>query len=176
MRAVRSARSGLGVALLAALSIAGTSGSAGAGSPTGAHRLLDSQGQPGATCVYDGADVDSALVSIKVRPPLLYAQNRRPGKVDKQTVGWRYVVESSPDDFEWTQVIEGPIVTATASDKTKATFAWQTWKAAAVDYHMRVRIDAYWYRNGEVVASVRMTPLWYAYQPFGYTFGGSCAD
>ena len=176
---MRALRHRLGSARLIGLVVAATiagSTTPAAAAGAGLHRLLDTQGSPAATCVYDSADPGSVLVSIKVRPPLLYAVNRRPGKVDRGTVGWRYVVEGSPAGFLWHQVDEGPIVTAVATDKVKARFAPQTWQAEAVDYNMRVRIDAYWYRNGQVAASLRMTPEWYRYQPFGYAFTGGCGS
>jgi hypothetical protein len=175
MHAMARNRSGWLMATLVAMALAASPGVATARA-AGAHRLTDSQATPGATCVYDGAGSNSPLVSIKVRPPQLWAQDRRPGKVDRQMVGWRYVVESSSDGFEWDQVDVGPLVTATATDRVKASFAPQTWKADGVDYHMRVRIDTYWFRGGEVAASLRMTPVWYAYQPFNYTFAAGCSS
>jgi hypothetical protein len=112
----------------------------------GTHFLQDTAEYPGAHCNYDGHQV---IHHVHVRFPVVYARDRSPAR-DRQTVGWRFNLQRSPDaSTGWTTVYQSPVQRLSAFDDSPALFT-------AMDYTFsgdssaayRVLIGMRWYAVG----------------------------
>jgi hypothetical protein len=110
----------------------------------GPHFLRDSSEFGGARCNYPQPAFE--LVSIRVRPPSVYAFDRTTAP-DSQPVGWSYVIESSSDKLSWSTAATSRAQKGTATESADAPFTARTYTfdgSAGTDYY-RVAIRMLWY-------------------------------
>src|SRR5262245_1451244 len=87
---------------------------------TGRWSLIDTARYPGATCYFAFTLSDDTLHRISVRAPVMFAVDATSG-VDRQTVGWRFIIQHSDDGLtSWQVEKNGPMVLARASDQYNA--------------------------------------------------------
>jgi hypothetical protein len=142
---------------------------------TGVHYLIDNRVSPGATCIYPDTSYSSQLLRIVIRPPVVFGADRRDGRIDRQRVGWRYVIQGGAADGQYSGTGRASTIhTAFATDHAPAEFTFRRWRAHASNYRMRVLIKIFWYRDGQIVGRSRLVPRYYAYQPMGETFKDGC--
>jgi hypothetical protein len=152
-----------------------TAGSADHRGTWGVHFLADSREFPGVRCRYDS---DQNLSAVRVRAPFVFAVDRASG-VDRQRVGWQFVVQSLRDDpgSTWQTVERSSIQRAAASDATPADLS-------PMGFHLdtspgntyRVRVRMLWYRTSrpaEVAGVAVHTVRWYRY-PLADANDGFC--
>jgi hypothetical protein len=163
------------VMLLAVAPQATQAGTSRTRSP-GVHFLIDDGRHAGATCVYEGTRFSSKLMRIRVRHPIVYAQDRRPNRLDRQTIGWRYLVQTSHDGFQWKVRARSRIWRATASDRVAADLDDRRWLVTKRNYRTRIIVRLFWYRDGEVTAKARLRAHYYLFRPIGRIFNGSCPN
>lgn len=126
----------------------------------GQHWLLSSSEYPTLTCIYDGTGV---LHRIRLRRPIVFAYDGRPGKLDRQDVAWRFIVEYNAADgsatySDWPDWPGGhsSLKHAFATDLDPAPFRSRSFTLAskpATDGSQdvfRVSYRLFWYRNGSV--------------------------
>jgi hypothetical protein len=149
----RFVRAALAVALLTLLSSAVAVG--GSSGTTGRWALIDSARYPGATCVFHSSTADDALHQIRFRAPVVYAVDSTAG-VDKQRVGWRWIVQYSNDGQNtWHVEKLGPTVRANATDTYNAQWPRQvgTWNRGTAPLHgaYRAIVSMIWFKaNGTI--------------------------
>jgi len=144
------------LALAASPALADTG--AGHTGKVGTHSLLDTADKPGATCTYKDKnvhDVPFSLVSVRVRPPIVFARNVSSG-VDQQKTGWRFSIERRVfSSAIWSPVFASGTQRASATDSSAASFTSMTGKpplpTEAADY--RVKVTTLWFRNGTTEGS-----------------------
>ena len=124
----------------------------------GRHAFVDSEERPGARCRYQpvaliepaGPSMPAAsaeFVGIGVRPPKVAAIDRSPG-VDRQRVGWRFILQERLPGGEWTKVKRSPLQVVRTTDQRAARFIRMTVRYDGdplAEY--RVRSKAYWFRG-----------------------------
>ena len=161
----RSSRSGrrllASVALLTALTLAG-------GASVSADTVIGQRGQVGvamlhdqavdteggARCNYSISDArDGGAATIRVRAPHVWARNRS-GGVDHQVVGWRVILQQTPDDINygtWYTVFTSSVVKASATDARKASFGDRRFDVPFNTF-VRARVQVIWYVPGSASA------------------------
>lgn len=149
-------------------------GPAATSAAAGEHWLTDNMTIPGAVCVYEDGTAGSPLLRIRVRPPVVFARNRRDGRIDHQRISWGYVIQQGSDGVKFETVARSRLQFAWASDHVPAALDWKSWRVTRQDYHQRVVVVVRWYRNGHVVATVRMVPVYYRYRPHMLVFRRGC--
>jgi hypothetical protein len=137
--------------------------------------LIDNPTWTPATCIYEpGTNPD--LKRIRVRKPIVFARDRRAGRVDSQTVGWRFFLEHSDDLATWTRSYRSPIQTRTATDVTNADFRGMAHSFTSVHPYYRVKVRAFWYRNGDVEGTSTVYPTYYTIDLFLSFVSWYCED
>ena len=120
----------------------------------GRHAFVDSEDRPGARCLYspveavtDKVAVTAAeLAGVAVRPPKVAAINRT-DRVDRQRLGWRFVLQERIGEGKWTKVKRSPLQVRRTSDKKAAKFSRMRIRYDGnpkADY--RVKTKAYWFK------------------------------
>jgi len=146
-----------GAAVATVLAVVGTVGAS-------ADTLLDHHGrtgtaslhdqnvnhQGGARCDYSFSDArNGGAATIRVRAPRVLARNRTAG-TDHQMVGWRVILQQSPDDInfgKWYTVSKSPVQKASATDTAKAGFTPRTFNVPFNTF-VRAHVQVYWYTPG----------------------------
>jgi len=159
-------RAALVVALLGSILLP-ASAMAGLGPPQmtasgrfGVVALIDNPTFSGGICFYD-PDNAQDLVRMKVRRPIVFAYDRRPGRLDSQTVGWRYTIQVSDDLTTWSNLYTSPIQTRTATDVTNADFRPMAHAFSSTHAAYRARVQVYWYRSGAIDGQATLYPFYY---------------
>ena len=121
---------------------------------TGAHRLRDVFGYPGARCIYEGPKAGEVLQAIRFRAPVVFARNATTG-VDIQTVGWRGRLQKRVSGT-WQTVASKTVVKDVATDRHPAEFTGKSFSISTSGTY-RIAIDMYWYNayGTSVVGSAR---------------------
>jgi hypothetical protein len=161
-------------AVPAASAAAGTTARVRDAGIPGLYYLIDNASHAGANCVYSSTAPDSSLRRILVRPPHVFALDRRDGRIDRQWVGWRVVVLRSPDGFHSRPLMRTRVVRAVATDHAPAPFTARRIRPRVSDYYMSIQIRMYWYRAGRVVATARINPRYFRFRPHEQVFRGGC--
>lgn len=112
----------------------------------GANSLTDTLTKPGTRCDYITGDGREGAATVNVRPPKVFARNRTAG-LDRQTVGWRVVLQQSEDFVTWYTDEHSPVVKALATDATKAAFSPMS-IAVPFNLFVRVHVVMFWYVPG----------------------------
>ena len=174
--------------VLAASVILGSTGTASAYhvvSDTGTHGrvvLADSEASPGAVCAYafsgSSNGVDTWLFhSIRVKPPKVFAADRRPDHRDSRLVSWRYYLMelpyNSPGSYE---VARSPVQKARAYDNAAAPFsAMRVTYDGVADSLYSVRVAIKWYKpDGSVEGRLALVGDWYGQKDIGTTEANYC--
>jgi hypothetical protein len=144
-RCVGSIALGCLVALAGALPVAADT-EVGHFGVVGRHRLVDTTAKPGVRCDYLTGDGREGAATLTVRPPRVFARNRTP-VVDSQMVGYRVRLQQSEDFVHWYTDFNSPIVKATASDTTKASFPATT-VDVPFNLYVRVQVVMFWFAIG----------------------------
>jgi len=121
----------------------------------GRHAFVDTEDRPGARCIYtqvepasdEIAAVAAELAGVGVRPPKMAAIDRS-DRVDRQRVGWRFVLQERIGDGKWTSVKRSPLQIRRTSDRKAARFSRMRVRYDGnpeADY--RVKTKAYWFRR-----------------------------
>lgn len=118
----------------------------------GNHSLRDQNmdGHGGARCDYSFNDNrNGGAATIKVRAPRVWARDRTAG-VDHQKVGWRVIIQQTPDDLQygtWYTVFTSSVVKAGATDSAMASFTPRTFNVPFNTF-VRVHVQMFWYAPG----------------------------
>jgi hypothetical protein len=130
---------------------------ASASGTTGRWSLIDTVLYPGATCFFHTTP-DDELHRIRVRAPVIYAVDRT-SAVDRQTVGWRWTIQVSDNGgVTYHGLRQGPIVTATATDRYNAQ--WPSLSSTFVrvgNLHAAYRavVTMIWYTPGGAIGGTQ---------------------
>ena len=126
----------------------------------GVFALIDNPTFSGATCIYHpGTHPD--LYRIKVRRPVVFAYDRHKSSVDRQTVGWSYVIEQSDDLTTWDSMYTSSVQTKTATDATNADFRPRTHTFTSAHPYYRVKVKIVWLHDGHVDGKGTIYPFYY---------------
>jgi hypothetical protein len=130
----------------------------------GVHFLADSEEYPGVKCFYNNSSV---IRAIKVQDPLVFAENRRSGRLDSQWVSWYFRVRAqTPGATGWTTVATSAVQKQTATDRQVADFSpiTKTFAGTAAKQY-RVVVVIRWYGAGGTTVVGRATHRadWYSW-------------
>ncbi|MFV2062175.1 MAG: hypothetical protein ACC726_01520 [Chloroflexota bacterium] len=120
----------------------------------GRHAFVDSEKRPGVRCLYAPVEpttdkvpvIVGELVGVGVRPPKVAAIDRT-DRVDRQRVGWRFILQERIGKGAWTAVKRSPLQIRRTSDKKAAQFSRMRIRYDGnpeADY--RVKTKAYWFK------------------------------
>jgi hypothetical protein len=130
----------------------------------GDHYVNETRARPGVVCIYGSDRPWASLRRVRIHPPALFAVDRREG-IERQRVGWKYVVLTGPTTSGMTIRFRSKLVTGLATDRRQADFDDAFWRARGTSYVVRVRLKAVWFRTGAVSARATLNPRFYGYRP-----------
>jgi hypothetical protein len=151
---VRAGAIALGTALVIALTPGGAGTLAG---PTTHPPYLTASGHFSVVALIDNptyagevgywhSGTHPSLYKLFVRRPIVFASSRVSGNTS-QTVGWRYQIEYSTDEANWSVIASSPVFKSTATRGQEAS--WQDrvhdFASRPANGYYRVKVRVFWY-------------------------------